>query len=224
MSLLHRFLDLFLHLDVHLDHLVGRYGALVYLLLFVIVFCETGLVVTPILPGDSMLFAAGAIAARDGSPLQPGVLIPLLIGAALLGDNVNYFIGRAVGPRVFTRPKSWFFNPDYLHYTSAFYDRHGGKAVIIARFAPILRTFAPFVAGIGQMRYRRYITFCLTGAALWVPAFVLAGYGFGQNAFVKKNFHIVILAIIAISLLPAVYGFLKARVAAKAEGVKGEGI
>jgi len=224
MSLLHRFIDLFLHLDTHLDHLVGQYGAWVYLLLFVIVFCETGLVVTPILPGDSMLFAAGAIAARDGSALHPGVLVPLLICAALLGDNVNYFIGRAVGPRVFTRPKSWFFNPEYLHYTSAFYDRHGGKAVIIARFAPILRTFAPFVAGIGQMRYRRFITFCVTGAVLWVPAFVMTGYLFGQNAFVKKNFHIVILAIIVISLLPAVYGFLKARVAAKAEGARGEGI
>jgi membrane-associated protein len=171
-----------------------------------------------------MLFAAGAIAARDGSALHPGVLVPLLIAAALLGDNLNYFIGRAVGPRVFTRPKSWFFNPEYLHYTSAFYDRHGGKAVIIARFAPILRTFAPFVAGIGQMRYRRFLAFCVTGAALWVPAFVLAGYEFGQNAFVKKNFHIVILGIIAVSLLPAVVGFLKARVATRTEGARGEGI
>ncbi|HTB63552.1 MAG TPA: DedA family protein [Opitutales bacterium] len=224
MDLLHRFLDLFLNLDAHLGHLVDRYGFGVYLLLFLIVYCETGLVVTPILPGDSMLFAAGALAALPNSPLRPELLIPLLICAALLGDNTNYFIGRALGPRVFTRPKSWFFNPDYLHYTSKFYDRHGGKAVVIARFAPILRTFAPFVAGIGRMRYGRFLSFCVFGAAMWVSAFVMAGYEFGQNAIVKKNFHLVILAIIVISLLPAAYGFFKARMAAKSAGASGEDI
>src|ERR1700690_1566301 len=161
MDLLHKFIDLFLHLDTHLSQLVDQYGPWVYLLLFLIVFCETGLVVTPILPGDSMLFAAGALAALPQSPLRPELLIPLLITAALLGDNTNYFIGRSLGPRVFTRPKSWFFNPAYLHYTSAFCERHGGKAVVIARFAPILRTFAPFVAGIGKMRYGRVLAFCV---------------------------------------------------------------
>ena len=224
MDLLHKFIDLFLHLDTHLGHLVEQYGSWVYLLLFLIVFCETGLVVTPILPGDSMLFAAGALAALPDSPLRPALLIPLLIAAALLGDNLNYFIGRSLGPRVFTRPKSWFFNPAYLHSTREFCERHGGKAVVIARFAPILRTFSPFVAGIGKMRYGRFLSFCVLGAALWVPAFVLAGYAFGQNAFVKKNFHLVILAIIAISLLPAVYGFLKARLSAKSPGAGGGGI
>jgi membrane-associated protein len=221
---LHQFLDLFLHLDTHLEHLAQQYGPWVYLLLFLIVFCETGLVVTPILPGDSMLFAAGAVAALGDSPLRPELIIPLLIIAALLGDNVNYFIGRSLGPRVFTRPRSWFFNPDYLHYTRDFYERHGGKAVVIARFAPILRTFAPFVAGIGAMRYRRFLGFCVVGASLWVPAFVLAGYKFAQNPFVKKNFHLVILAIIAISLLPAAIGFVKARVATRTAGAGGEGI
>ncbi len=215
MDLIHKFIDLFLHLDQHLGAFVQDYGAWVYLLLFVIVFCETGLVVTPILPGDSMLFAAGAVAALPDSPLHPQVIIPLLIIAALLGDNMNYFIGRALGPRVFTRARSWFFNPEYLHYTSNYYQRHGGKTVVIARFAPILRTFAPFVAGIGRMAYRRFLTFSVLGAVLWVPAFVLAGYKFAQNEFVKKNFHFVILAIIAISLLPAAYGFLKARSAGK---------
>jgi len=224
MDFLHKFLDIFLHLDQHLGHLVQEYGTLVYLLLFIIVFCETGLVVTPILPGDSMLFAAGSLAALDGSPLRPAILIPLLITAALLGDNLNYFIGKSIGPRVFTRPKSWFFNPEYLNYTREFYERHGGKAVIIARFAPILRTFAPFVAGIGAMRYRRFLGFCVVGAGLWVPAFVLAGYAFGQNEFIKKNFHFVILAIVAISLLPAVVGFMKARMANRTGGAGGEGI
>jgi membrane-associated protein len=186
----------------------------VYLLLFVIIFCETGLVATPILPGDSLLFAAGAVASVTGR-ITPEVIIPLLIVAVLCGDNTNYFIGRAVGPRVFSRPKSWFLNPEYLRQTHEFYERHGGKTVIIARFAPILRTFSPFVAGIGAMRYRRFLAFCLIGACLWVPAFVLAGYFFGQQEVVKKNFTLVILAIIAISLLPALFGFVKANLHAR---------
>ncbi len=224
MELLHRIVDLFLHLNPdNLGKFVEDYQGGVYVLLFLIVFCETGLVVTPLLPGDSLLFAAGAVCSTSPH-LQIGVLIALLIVAALLGDNTNYFAGRAIGPRVFTRPKSWFFNPEYLHYTSAYYARHGGKTVVIARFAPILRTFAPFVAGIGKMKYPRFLGFSIIGAALWVPAFILAGYKFAQNDFVRKNFHFVILAIIALSLLPAAYGFFKARMAGKSEGDKGEGI
>ena len=224
MELLHRIIDLFLHLNPdNLGRFVDDYQGWVYLLLFLVVFCETGLVVTPLLPGDSLLFAAGAVCSTS-THLQVGALIALLVTAALLGDNVNYFAGRAIGPRIFTRPKSWFFNPDYLHYTSDYYARHGGKTVVIARFAPILRTFAPFVAGIGRMRYQRFLGFSIVGASLWVPAFVFAGYKFAQNDMVKKNFHLVILAIIGISLLPAVYGALKARTMRKTEGSKGEGI
>ncbi len=224
MELLHRILDLFLHLNPdNLGAFVDDYRGWVYLLLFVVIFCETGLVVTPLLPGDSLLFAAGAVCSTSAH-LHVGALILLLVAAALCGDNTNYFIGRALGPRVFTRPKSWFFNPDYLHYTSSYYQKHGGKTVVIARFAPILRTFAPFVAGIGQMVYPRFLAFSVLGASLWVPAFVLAGYKFAQNDFVRKNFHFVILAIIAISLLPAAYGFFKTRMLNKTEGSKGEGI
>jgi membrane-associated protein len=211
MVLLHQFIDLFLHLDKHLGEVLLQYGAWVYLMLFLIVFCETGLVVTPILPGDSLLFAAGASASLAGSPLSPWVLIPLLMLAALLGDNVNYFVGTLIGPRVFNRPKSWFFNPAHILRTREFYQRHGGKTVIIARFVPIVRTCAPFVAGIGAMRYRVFILFCLVGAALWVPLFILAGYFFGQQEFVKKNFTLVIFAIIGISLLPPLIEYYRAR-------------
>ncbi len=210
MDLLHKFLDLFLHLDKHLDDAVGQYGAWVYLLLFVIVFCETGLVVTPILPGDSLLFAAGAVAAHSGK-LDPGLIIASLLVAALLGDNMNYFVGRAMGPRLFNRPKSFFFNPAHLHRTREFYDRHGGKTIIMARFIPIVRTCAPFVAGMGAMRYQKFILFCIGGACLWVPIGVLSGYFLGQQPFVKSHFSLIILAIVFISLLPPAIEFIRAR-------------
>ena len=211
MSALHQSLDFFLHLDRYLGDWVGQYGAWVYLILFVIIFCETGLVFTPLLPGDSLLFAAGAIAAGATHPLDPAVLIPLLIVAALLGDNVNYFLGRAIGQKLYNRPKAWYFNPAHLHRTREFYQRHGGKTVIIARFIPIIRTCSPFVAGLGAMRYRVYIIFCVAGAALWVPLGILAGYYFGQMDFARQHFSVIILAIVFVSLLPPLIGYYRAR-------------
>jgi membrane-associated protein len=192
--------DLFLRLDQHLTDVVGRYGTGAYVLLGLILFCETGLVVTPFLPGDSLLFAAGAVAALG--PLDPAVLVALLAGAAVAGDNCNYWIGRWVGPRAFSG-KVRFLNRDYLDRTHAFYEKHGGKTVVLARFAPILRTFAPFVAGVGSMHYPRFLRFSITGSLLWVSLFVLGGYFFGNLPVVRQNFSLVILAIIAISLMPA---------------------
>ncbi|HEY6947224.1 MAG TPA: DedA family protein [Gemmatimonadales bacterium] len=192
--------DLFLRLDQHLTDVVGRYGTGTYVLLSLIIFCETGLVVTPFLPGDSLLFAAGAVAALG--PLDPAVLVALLAGAAVAGDNCNYWIGRWVGPRAFSG-KVRFLNRDYLARTHAFYEKHGGKTVVLARFAPILRTFAPFVAGVGAMHYPRFLRFSIAGSLLWVSLFVLGGYFFGNLPVVRENFSLVILAIIAISLMPA---------------------
>jgi membrane-associated protein len=192
--------DLFLRLDQHLTDVVGRYGTGTYALLGLIIFCETGLVVTPFLPGDSLLFAAGAVAALG--PLDPALLVALLAGAAVAGDNCNYWIGRWVGPRAFSGNVR-FLNRDYLDRTHAFYEKHGGKTVVLARFAPILRTFAPFVAGVGAMHYPRFLRFSITGSLLWVSLFVLGGYFFGNLSVVRQNFSLVILAIIAISLMPA---------------------
>ena len=192
--------DLFLRLDQHLTDVVGRYGTGTYVLLALILFCETGLVVTPFLPGDSLLFAAGAVAALG--PLDPAVLVALLAGAAVAGDNCNYWIGRWVGPRAFSG-KVRFLNRSYLDRTHAFYERHGGKTVVLARFAPILRTFAPFVAGVGAMHYPRFLRFSIVGSLAWVSLFVLGGYFFGNLRVVRENFSLVILAIIAISLMPA---------------------
>lgn len=192
--------DLFLRLDQHLTDVVGRYGTGTYALLGVIIFCETGLVVTPFLPGDSLLFAAGAVAALG--PLDPAVLVALLAGSAVAGDNCNYWIGRWVGPRAFSGSIR-FLNREYLDRTHAFYERHGGKTVVLARFAPILRTFAPFVAGVGSMHYPRFLRFSILGSLLWVSLFVLGGYFFGNLPVVRQNFSLVILAIIAISLMPA---------------------
>jgi membrane-associated protein len=192
--------DLFLRLDQHLTDVVGRYGTGTYALLGVIIFCETGLVVTPFLPGDSLLFAAGAVAALG--PLDPAVLVALLAGSAVAGDNCNYWIGRWVGPRAFSGSIR-FLNREYLDRTHAFYEKHGGKTVVLARFAPILRTFAPFVAGVGSMHYPRFLRFSILGSLLWVSLFVLGGYFFGNLPVVRQNFSLVILAIIAISLMPA---------------------
>jgi membrane-associated protein len=202
-------MDLFLHLDAHLYELVSAYGPWVYLILFLVIFAETGLVVTPFLPGDSLLFATGAIAATGA--LNPQWVCALLAAAAVLGDACNYWIGHYVGPKVFTRQKSWFFNPEHLHRTHAFYERHGGKTIIIARFVPIIRTFAPFVAGIGEMSYRRFFSFNVVGALLWVPGLVYAGYFFGNLPLVKKNFSLVIFAIIGLSVLPMAVEFVRGR-------------
>jgi membrane-associated protein len=202
MEILHWFVEFVLHLDQNLQELVQNYGLYVYGILFLIIFCETGLVVAPILPGDSLLFAAGAIAATG--KLNPWGMILLLTVAAILGDTVNYWIGAFIGQKVFTKPKSLFFNPDHLRRTHEFYEKYGGKTIIIARFLPIIRTFAPFVAGVGSMSYRRFIVYNVIGGALWVPLFVGGGFFFGNLPFVKKNFTLVILAIIVLSLMPMV--------------------
>ena len=213
MDLIHWFVDFFLHLDQHLAEVIQRYGTTTYFLLFLIVFLETGLVVTPILPGDSLLFAAGAFAALGHLSLWP--LFFLLCVAAILGDTVNYAIGARIGPKVFSYSKSRFFNPDHLKKTHEFYEKYGGKTIIIARFVPIVRTFAPFVAGVGQMSYRQFIGYNVIGGVLWVSICVFAGYFFGNLPFVKKNFSVVVIVIVLISLLPAVIEYLKHRAEAK---------
>jgi len=203
------FWDVITHLDVHLAQWAQSMGGWLYVVLFVIIFCETGLVVTPFLPGDSLLFAVGALCALDGSPLGVATIIPLLIVAAVLGDAVNYAVGRKLGPRVFRSEKSLLLNKKHLVRTQVFYERYGGKTIIIARFIPIIRTFAPFVAGIGHMRYPRFFNFNVVGAVAWVGIFVPLGYWFGNMPFVKKQFHYVILAIIVLSVLPAVIEVLR---------------
>jgi membrane-associated protein len=201
------FVDLFLHLDKHLGQVIGDYGTLTYLILFVVIFCETGLVVTPFLPGDSLLFAAGTFAAI--SALELKVLLPVLYFAPILGDSSNYWIGRFVGPKVFHRENVKLFKKEYLDKTHAFYEKHGGVTIIIARFMPIFRTFAPFVAGIGRMTYLRFLAFSIGGTLLWISSFVLAGYFFGNIPFVRKHFTLVILAVIFISLVPGIITFLR---------------
>ena len=204
-------IDLFLHLDTHLNALVLSLGPWLYLLVFLVVFCETGLVVTPFLPGDSLLFALGALAAIEGSPLNITLLGFLLFVAAVIGDATNYAIGRHLGPKVFSREDSWLLNKNHLAYTREFYERHGGKTIIMARFIPIVRTFAPFVAGIGEMTYSRFASYNVVGAFLWVPPFLLGGYFLGNVPAVKSNFHIIIVMIVILSVMPAVWEFLRAR-------------
>lgn len=212
-ELLTQLLDFIRHLDVHLESLMQTYQWQTYFILALIIFCETGLVVTPFLPGDSLLFAAGAIVAKTGI-LNVWLLIPILFGAAILGDNTNYFFGRYLGNQVFTRDY-WFLKRDYITRTQAFYDKHGGKTLIIARFIPIVRTFAPFVAGVGDMTYRRFIYNCVVGGVLWVSGVTLAGYFFGQIPIVKDNFEVVVFGIIAVSLLPVLAAFVQARLGKK---------
>ena len=202
MGFLHDLVEIVLHLDKHLLELCTQYGTWVYAILFVIIFCETGLVVTPFLPGDSLLFAVGSLAAIGA--LDPALSVVLLVSAAVLGDTVNYWIGSYVGPKVFYQEKSRLLNKEYLLQTHQFYEKHGGKTIIIARFLPIIRTFAPFVAGIGSMTYRRFITFNVVGGALWVLLFVPAGYFFGSVPLVKNNFSLVIIALILIPGIPSV--------------------
>ena len=211
MDLIHQGIDIFLHLDVHLNELAGSLGGWLYVLLGLIVFCETGLVVTPFLPGDSLLFAIGALAAIEGSTLSLPAILALLSVAAVAGDAVNYTIGARVGPRVFTSETSRWLNKEHLLRTHAFYEKYGGKTIILARFMPVIRTFAPFVAGIGRMGYARFALYNVVGGIAWVFAFTLAGYFFGNVPFVKTNFHFVILAIIILSILPPVIEYLRAR-------------
>jgi membrane-associated protein len=200
MTLLKSLLDLFLHLDKHLDTVIQTYGTWTYGLLFLILFLETGLVVTPILPGDSLLFAAGTFAARDS--LDLGALIGLLVVAAIAGDAVNYAIGFHLGPRVL-RGDSRFLKKEYLEKTQAFYQRYGAKTIVLARFVPIVRTFAPFLAGVGKMQYSRFAIYNVVGALLWVLACTLAGFFFGNIPVVKNNFTLVVLGIVVVSVLPA---------------------
>lgn len=200
MELINFFIEFILHLDKHLLQLTTDYGAWVYGILFLIVFCETGLVVTPFLPGDSLLFIAGTIA--GAKLLDPLVLMALLSIAAIVGDSLNYFIGRKLGPAVFNRPDARFLKQAYLHKTQQFYEKHGGKTIIIARFIPIIRTFAPFVAGVGSMRYSRFITFNIVGGITWVVLFISAGYFFGELPLVKQNLTLTVFIIILLSMLP----------------------
>ena len=197
----------FLHLDKHLEELVAKYDTTAYLLLFAVVFCETGLVVTPFLPGDSLLFAAGALAAKGW--FHPHLLFGLLAAAAILGDTVNYWVGAYIGPKAFTG-RYRFLRKEYLERTHRFYGRHGGKTIILARFIPIIRTFAPFVAGIGAMNYSKFILYNITGGIAWVAVFVYGGFFFGNLPWVKNNFSVIILAIIVISVLPLAIEWLRA--------------
>ena len=209
MEYLAAFIDIILHLDKHLAMLVQQYGTWIYAILFVIIFSETGFVVTPFLPGDSLLFVAGALAALGG--MNIGVLLAVLIAAAALGNMLNYQIGRFLGPKVFQWQGSRFFNRSALDKTHAFYDKHGGKTLVISRFLPLFRTFAPFVAGIGAMSYPRFTQFNLIGAVSWVGLLALAGYFFGNLPWVQKNLSAVILGIIAISLVPVAIGWWQHR-------------
>jgi membrane-associated protein len=207
-DLLRGIIDFFLHLDQHLSQVISQYGGWTHLILFAVIFCETGLVVTPLLPGDSLLFAAGTFAALGA--LDVRLILALLIAAAVLGDTVNYWVGAYIGPRAFSGNVR-FLRKEYLERTHAFYEKHGGKTIILARFVPIIRTFAPFVAGVGAMSYPKFLTYNVVGAVLWVGLFVLGGYFFGNIRMVRENFTLVILAIVAISIMPIVFEALRAR-------------
>lgn len=217
MELLAQFIDLVLHLDVHLAALLAQYGSLVYAILFVVVFCETGLVVTPFLPGDSMLFVAGALAAASassGGGFDINVLVAVLLTAAVLGDNTNYWIGRWAGKRILKWGEgSRFFNRAAFDHTHAFYERHGGKTMMMARFLPLVRTFAPFVAGVAEMNYTRFFSYDFVGAVAWVFSLCLAGYWFGNLPWVKANLSFIIFGIIGLSLMPLVAAWLRHRFA-----------
>ncbi len=206
-----QFLDILLHLDKHLNEWAGNLGAWTYALLFLIVFCETGLVVTPFLPGDSLLFALGALAASDDPQINLFAACVVLCIAANCGDVTNYTIGRKLGPRVFSRQSSWLLNRKHLDEAQRFYDRHGRKTIILARFVPIIRTFAPFVAGVGKMPFARFIGFSIGGGMLWVFSLSLAGYFFGNIPVVKEHFELVVLVIVGISVVPVVIHAFKTR-------------
>jgi membrane-associated protein len=206
-ELINSLIEFVLHLDRHLFDLVGAYGSWVYGILFVVIFAETGFVVTPFLPGDSLLFAAGAIAATEA--LNPHIISLILIIAAILGDTVNYAIGFYIGPKVFSKPRSLLFNPEHLERTHRFYEKYGGKTIIIARFIPIIRTFAPFVAGIGKMSYLHFVFYNVFGGIFWVLVFVYAGFFFGNLPMVKRNFSLIIIAIIIISVIPVFIEFIR---------------
>lgn len=202
-------IDFILHIDSYLAQITADYGVLTYVVLFAVVFAETGLVVTPFLPGDSLLFAAGAIAALGS--LNIWILTFVLMAAAIIGDTVNYWVGHFFGKKIVDNPKIPFINQEHIDKTQAFYEKHGGKTIILARFVPIVRTFAPFVAGVGKMDYGKFISYNIIGGIVWVTLFTLAGYFFGNMEFVKDNFHTVIFAIIILSIAPMIYEYIKAK-------------
>jgi len=209
LELLALLVDILLNLDRHLEWVVANYGVWVYLILFLIIYCETGFVVTPFLPGDSLLFVAGAVAAAGGMYVH--ALFLLLAVASFSGDNTNYWIGRFFGPRIFRRERSRFFNPAHLLRTQQFYERHGGKTIVIARFVPIVRTFAPFVAGMGRMVYPRFVFYSFAGSIFWISSLVYAGYFFGNLPIVKNNLTLVIIGIVLLSVMPGVVEYVKSR-------------
>jgi membrane-associated protein len=207
MELIKYLFDLFLHLDVHLNDIIIQYGTLTYIILFVVIFCETGLVFTPFLPGDSLIFAAATFAARGSFNIN--YLFLTLALASILGDTSNYWIGHFIGPKIFHKENVRFLKKEYLDRTHTFYERYGGKTIIFARFIPIIRTFAPFVAGLGSMTYSKFVVFIIVGATAWVGIFAYGGYFFGNIEFVKHNFSVVIIAIICISLVPGLVGYFR---------------
>ena len=213
MTILQQFIDIILHLDIHLSMLAAEYGLWLYGILFLVIFCETGLVVTPFLPGDSLLFAAGSLCAI--SELSVLVVVPLLIAAAVIGDSTNYWIGRGFGLQLFKNKDSRIFKQKYLDQTEQFYQKHGVKTVVLARFMPIIRTFAPFVAGIGRMNYQRFLSFSVLGSILWIGSFTFGGFFFGNIPFFKKNFTLVIVAIMVISLMPGIISYVQQKRRAK---------
>ena len=209
MELIIGFIDVVLHLDRYLQGWVAEYGAFIYVILFLVIFCETGFVVTPFLPGDSLLFVAGAVAAGGGMDIH--TLFAVLAAASFMGDNTNYWIGRYAGPKIFRRKGSLLLNPAHLERTSRFYEKHGGKTVLIARFIPIVRTFAPFVAGMGDMAYQRFLFYSFAGAILWIGSLTYAGYFFGNLPVVKDNLSLVIIGIVVLSIMPGIIEYLRAR-------------
>lgn len=216
MELLHTLMDLVMNMPAHLNGWAQDYGLWIYLILFLVIFAETGLVVTPILPGDSLLFALGAISATPDSVIDVRILFVLLLAAAIIGDNVNYFIGNKLGRRLIQKHNIRFIKPEYLQRTEEFFVKYGGKTIIVARFAPIVRTYAPFVAGLSAMHWPRFLTFSVVGGVLWMGIFLSAGYFFGNIPAIQKQFHWAILAIILISLAPIALDFLRSRKKAKA--------
>jgi membrane-associated protein len=210
MDVINFFIDFIIHIDAHLTELVNGYGPWIYGILFLIVFCETGLVVTPILPGDSLLFAAGALAVI-GNDINIHLMVLLLIVAAVLGDACNYYIGKLFGEKLFRNPNSKIFKQTYLEKTHKFYEKHGGKTIIIARFVPIVRTFAPFVAGMGDMSYARFFSFNIIGGISWVSLFMYSGYFFGDLEFVKKNLSMLMVLIIFLSIIPAIVNLVRQK-------------
>ena len=209
-DLIKKLVDFILHIDRHLAEIIANYGIWTYAVLFAIIFAETGLVVTPFLPGDSLLFAAGAFCAKPETGLNVHVMALLLFIAAVIGDTVNYWIGSKLGPAVFKREDSMFLRKKHLERAHAFFEKYGGRAIILARFVPIVRTFVPFVAGVGQMTYSRFIAYNIIGGFVWIALFIYSGFWFGNQAFVQKNFKLVILAIIILSVLPIVFEAWKA--------------